>query len=122
MPLSGHTRGLSLPVSGSISALYQRLDLDENGAVSLEELNTGLRKIHGSSNFRLSDDDFYCTDRHGPSGVGERRRSHVRMGSHVCWKRLWRGDDDGMDAVVIVSGCGFIAVDEDSEDSEEGGL
>ena len=41
-----------------IQNLYQRLDLDENGAISLEELNVGLRKIHGASNFRLSADDF----------------------------------------------------------------
>jgi hypothetical protein len=41
-----------------ISNLYNRLDLDDSGAVSLEELNLGLGKLKLSKPVRLSVDEF----------------------------------------------------------------
>jgi len=41
-----------------ITNLYNRLDLDDSGAVSLEELNLGLGKLKLSKPVRLSVDDF----------------------------------------------------------------
>lgn len=41
-----------------ISNLYARLDLDESGAIDLNELNEGLKKIPATANVVLSQDDF----------------------------------------------------------------
>ena len=41
-----------------ISNLYARLDLDESGAIDLDELNEGLKKIPATEKLILSQDDF----------------------------------------------------------------
>ena len=62
-PLDPLVRGLMVYTNQDdlmrrISSLYARLDIDESGAISLEELNQGLKKIPATQNLVLSQDDF----------------------------------------------------------------
>ena len=48
-----------------VSTYFQRLDLDESGAIDLEELNIGLKKIAREDLVQLSADDFEAVTEHG---------------------------------------------------------
>ena len=48
-----------------VSTHCQRLDLDESGAIDLEELNIGLKKIAREDLVQLSPDDFEAVTEHG---------------------------------------------------------
>lgn len=51
---------------GKIHKIYMRMDLDESGAVNLDELNEGLKKMSpGGRPLRLSTEDFNIATENG---------------------------------------------------------